>query len=81
MRYEPLTLARRKNNSQGAAALAAALLIAAAGRASPQEPARAIEEIIVTAQKTEQNLRDVPISVTAIGGDLVRDSGLNDLSG
>ena len=31
----------------------------------------ALEEVIVTAQKTEQNLQDVPISVTAIDGDIM----------
>lgn len=31
----------------------------------------ALEEVIVTAQKTEQNLQDVPMSVTAIDGDIM----------
>ena len=31
----------------------------------------ALEEVIVTAQKTEQNLQDVPISITAIDGDIM----------
>jgi iron complex outermembrane receptor protein len=30
-----------------------------------------LEEVIVTAQKTEQNLQDVPMSVTAIDGDVL----------
>ncbi|GAB4150220.1 MAG: TonB-dependent receptor [Sphingomonadales bacterium] len=34
-----------------------------------------IEEIIVTSQKREQSLQDVPISVTAFTGDYVRDTG------
>ena len=37
-----------------------------------------IEEIIVTAQKREQSLRDVPISVTAFSGDMVDDFGFED---
>ena len=32
----------------------------------------AIEEIIVTAQKREQNLQDVPLSILAISGDIWR---------
>jgi iron complex outermembrane receptor protein len=31
----------------------------------------ALEEVIVTAQKTEQNLQDVPMSVTAVDGDVM----------
>jgi len=31
----------------------------------------ALEEVIVTAQKTEQNLQDVPMSITAINGDIL----------
>ena len=31
----------------------------------------ALEEVIVTAQKTEQNLQDVPMSITAIDGDVL----------
>ena len=32
-----------------------------------------LEEIVVTAQKREQNLQDVPISVQAVGGDILDD--------
>ncbi|MCW8873945.1 MAG: hypothetical protein OQK01_15130, partial [Xanthomonadales bacterium] len=32
-----------------------------------------LEEILVTAQKREQTLTDVPAAVSAISGDLVRD--------
>ncbi|WP_205527176.1 TonB-dependent receptor [Solimonas sp. K1W22B-7] len=50
----------------------------------PPEPAhRQIEEIIVTAQKREERLQDVPVSVTAISGDDLRDKnakGLGDVA-
>lgn len=36
-----------------------------------------LEEIVVTAQKREQNLQDVPIAVAAFGGEAVRDLGLS----
>lgn len=49
-----------------------------------REPAgrrgRVLEEIIVTAQKREQSLADVPISVSAITGDKLRDAGIENLS-
>jgi outer membrane receptor protein involved in Fe transport len=35
--------------------------------------------VIVTAQKREQNLQDVPITVTAIGSQLLQDSGVRDI--
>ena len=37
-----------------------------------------IEEIVVTAQKREQSLQDVPISVTSFSGDMVDDFGFED---
>jgi iron complex outermembrane receptor protein len=48
---------------------AAACLAAAAAVAAPQEGARAdaIEEVVVTAQRREQRLQEVGISVTALG--------------
>jgi outer membrane receptor protein involved in Fe transport len=45
-------------------------------------PARGpvLDEIIVTAQKRPQTLADVPISVTAISGEKLRDAGIENLS-
>ena len=39
-----------------------------------------ITEIIVTAQRREENLQDVPISVSAFGADAIREKGLVDVS-
>ncbi|MGH7899228.1 MAG: TonB-dependent receptor, partial [Candidatus Binatia bacterium] len=47
--------------------------------ASPEEPRRAIEEIVVTAQRKEQKLQDVPISITALQGEFLREAGIDDL--
>ena len=38
-----------------------------------------IEEIIVTAQKREQNMQDVPIAITAYSGDMLQESGIKDI--
>jgi outer membrane receptor protein involved in Fe transport len=38
-----------------------------------------LQTVIVTAQKREQNLQDVPITVTAIGSQLLQDSGVRDI--
>lgn len=40
---------------------------------------RVIEEVIITAQKTEQSIQDVPISVTAIDGEFMQSAGIADL--
>jgi iron complex outermembrane recepter protein len=39
-----------------------------------------IEEIVVTAQKREQNLQKVPISVTAVSGEMLEAQGITDVS-
>ncbi len=38
-----------------------------------------IEEIVVTAQKREENIGTVPVAVTAIGGETIADTALNSL--
>lgn len=44
----------------------------------PQSGSRLVEEIIVTAQKREENLQDVPISVSAFSADLLDARGITD---
>jgi iron complex outermembrane receptor protein len=39
----------------------------------------ALNEIIVTAQKREQNIQDVPVSVMAVSGQELQDSGVKDI--
>ncbi|RZO85700.1 MAG: TonB-dependent receptor [Oceanococcus sp.] len=48
--------------------------------ARPAQRGRVLEEIIVTAQKREQSLTDVPISVSALSGEKLRDAGIENLS-
>jgi len=45
-----------------------------------KQPPRSIEEIVVTAQKTEQSLSDVPVSVTALQGEFIQDNAVGDLT-
>ncbi|MBM0169748.1 TonB-dependent receptor [Altererythrobacter sp. C41] len=72
------------------AAVAAALLSGAAAQAQDQDaPAptapttdnrpRSIGEIVVTAQKREQRLQDVPVSITAVTGEAIEDLKITDL--
>ncbi|WP_372748038.1 TonB-dependent receptor [Litorivivens sp.] len=41
--------------------------------------ATVIEEVIVTAQKRAENIRDVPISITALSEDFINDVGITDI--
>ncbi|MBW8860205.1 MAG: hypothetical protein JF570_10925, partial [Caulobacter sp.] len=52
--------------------VAGAAMMAAAGQAAAQE-AVALDEIVVTAQKRAENLQDVPVSVTALTADQLKD--------
>ena len=54
--------------------LAMSSLLLPAGAAVAQDDA--LEEITVTAQRREQSIKDVPIAITAIGEDAVRDLNL-----
>ena len=41
---------------------------------------RVIEEIIVTAQKKEESIRDVPMSVMALSEDFITEKGISDMN-
>ena len=43
------------------------------------ESSLALEEVIVTAQKRQESLQDVPVSVSAVSGQQIVDQGLGDL--
>ena len=60
-------------------AMAIATLIGAQSNAI-QADEFALEEIVVTAQKREQSLQDVPIAVTAVNADLLQQTGAITLS-
>jgi len=80
-------------NALNRSTAACALLVAVAytGRAGAQEGEGAqaeqtqqaeragLEEIVVTAQKREQSLQDIPMSVTAMSGDMLEDNDINSL--
>ncbi|WP_188109619.1 TonB-dependent receptor [Pseudohalioglobus sediminis] len=62
------------------------LCLAVAAAASAQVAAQsdaplALEEVVVTAQKREQSLQDVPVSVTAFTEDVIDRAGISDFSG
>jgi iron complex outermembrane recepter protein len=48
--------------------------------AAPAEADTGLEEIVVTAQKREENLQNVPVSVTAIGAEAIANQRITDFS-
>ncbi len=66
-----------RSNQRNILAIAAAL---AAGSSGPAVLAQGLEEVVVTAQKREQNLQDVPQAVTALTADEMRNQGILETS-
>ena len=61
------------------AAVVAGACAAGASYAADESSQTTLMEIVVTAQKREQNLQDVPISVIAISGQQLKDAGVTDI--
>ncbi|MET3666879.1 TonB-dependent receptor [Caulobacter sp. 1776] len=62
---------------------ASAVVLAGLGASSAAQAQtsdqQTVDSIIVTAQKREQNLQDVPVVVTAVGAKLLQDTGVKDI--
>lgn len=67
-----------------ALAFAPAVVLAQDAATGAQQPVAAadagIEDIVVTAQRREENLQDVPLSITAITGDELRNADVRDIT-
>lgn len=50
-----------------------------AGAAEGEAKPKTLDEIMVTAQRREESLQDVPVVVTALSGERLRDTGVNDI--
>jgi outer membrane receptor protein involved in Fe transport len=61
------------------AAVVGACAFGFAGVAAAQDGPQTIDDIIVTAQKREQNLQDVPIVVTSLSAETLQDAGVRDI--
>src|SRR6187549_2010199 len=73
---------RRRNAPGMGIALACFASCAVAGTSeeiTENGPAEVLETVVVTAQKREQDLQDVPVTVTAISAQLLQDSGVRDI--
>jgi outer membrane receptor protein involved in Fe transport len=60
------------------ASIASVAFAADTAAASNNEPT-SVDEIVVTATKREQSLQDVPVVVTAVSGQLMKDAGVHDI--
>ena len=67
-----------KKSLQRTAFISASLISVAAGLSAHAEEAM-LEEVVVTAQKRDQSLQEVPISVQVVSGELIRERDFNDL--
>ena len=70
-----------RNALLSASALAATLAAPAAQSQTAPTSANAIEEIVVTAQRREESVQDVPVSITAFGAKAIRDMRVDDPAG
>jgi iron complex outermembrane receptor protein len=75
---------KNRNRSRTLVTLSATASLAFAGQvlAQADEPASSLEEVVVTAQKREQNVQDVPIAIDAVSRDRIlaqRIAGPDDL--
>jgi iron complex outermembrane receptor protein len=68
----------QRNGVPGSQSMCAILLLLAG--ATGVSHADGLEEIVVTAQKREQSIQDVSISITAVSGDALRQLGLTSTS-
>ena len=68
----------RTTASAGAVA-AVAFGFAGAAQAQDGQEAATVDDIIVTAQKREQSLQDVPIVVTSLSAEVLEDAGVRDI--
>ncbi|WP_333590913.1 TonB-dependent receptor [Brevundimonas sp.] len=61
------------------AAVVGAVAFGFAGAAAAQDGPTTVDDIIVTAQKREQSLQDVPIVVTSLSQEVLQDAGVKDI--
>ncbi|NJC40239.1 outer membrane receptor protein involved in Fe transport [Brevundimonas alba] len=68
-----------RTTASAAVVSAVAFGFAGAAAAQDQQGPTTIDDIIVTAQKREQNLQDVPIVVTTLSQETLQDAGVRDI--
>lgn len=75
----PAVLRAQEPSHEPVATIPVEALPAAEPAASVESP-RQLEEIVVTVQKSKQSARRVPVSVTALSGEFIKETGAADLA-
>ncbi len=65
----------------GRSAILALIAAAGAGGIANAQTTTTVEEVVVTAQKTAQNVQNVPIAVTAVTAQALQNKGIRDVAG
>lgn len=71
---------RRRSLGAGCAAIALAAVMSSVPAAGQDGAELVLEEIIVTAQKRQQSLQDVPVSVSVVSGETLGTQSIDDLA-
>jgi outer membrane receptor protein involved in Fe transport len=76
LQLTPLSLAVRRGLAYGSMIAVSSAMVATPAMAQSDSGELALEEVMVTAQKREQNLQDVPIAVTAFNSQKIEELGI-----
>jgi len=72
-------MSRTTRSSHRDLALAISLALLSSAAVAQGQGAAALEEIVVTAQKRSESLSDVPVAISAVSAEKIRDAGVNNL--
>lgn len=75
----PATAAAQGADAPLADPAEAAVAVPDAAQQTPPPAAQGVEDIVVTAQRREERLQDVPIPVSAVSGDSLAKAGISDM--
>lgn len=81
--FASAAFAQENTNPQDTAAPVEATESEAADAAEPAQPKKSklsLDEIVVTAQKRKEDVQEIPFSVTAIGGETLREANVQDMT-
>lgn len=83
--HKPIHATKAGRIASGSFPLASLVVSIAAASAVPQaiaqeKQARVIEEVMVTARRREESLQDIPVAVSVLSGDFIREQNITELN-